>query len=126
MIKQNCPNCRTELSKFKTGLIYRSDGKRFCSIKCKQEYKNKTFREIKCTCNQCGKVWYYLPQEKIEESGAKMYNCSKNIMTATLCCGNPMGCFGALIPEKKVADLDSCPNCKSKNVKQETIYHKKK
>jgi len=37
----NCPNCNKKLSKFKTGLIYRAGDKRFCSIKCKKEYKDK-------------------------------------------------------------------------------------
>ncbi|OGM02088.1 hypothetical protein A3K72_00040 [Candidatus Woesearchaeota archaeon RBG_13_36_6] len=128
MAEKHCPNCGKKLSAFKTGLIYIKDGKRFCSIKCKKEFKPKkdiNIKEIKCTCNKCGKIWYYLPQEKIEQTGAKMHNLGKNMMTASLCCGNPMGCFGALIPEKRVIELDRCPECNSKNVKKETRYHKK-
>ena len=126
--KNKCPNCGNKLSKFKTGLIYRFDGKRFCSINCRIEFSKKgdnKIKEIKCTCNQCGKVWHYLPQEKMEQTGAEIHNFSKHLMTASLCCGNPLGCFGALIPTQKVIDLERCPECKSKNVKKQTVYHKK-
>ncbi len=33
-----CSECGKELNRFKTGLIYRSQGKRFCSIKCHCKY----------------------------------------------------------------------------------------
>lgn len=80
-------------------------------------------KEIRCTCKQCGMVWHYLPQERAEQTGAKLHNFGKNMMTASLCCGNPLGCFGAIIPEKKVIDLERCPECKSKDVKKETVHH---
>jgi len=41
MAEESCPQCNTTLSRFKIGLIYLADGKRFCSVKCKNTYMNK-------------------------------------------------------------------------------------
>ena len=43
----NCPNCDNKLSKFKIGILYWYNGKRFCSIRCKDEYASKHKPEIK-------------------------------------------------------------------------------
>lgn len=34
----NCPNCNKKLSIFKIGSIYMAEGKRFCSVKCRNTY----------------------------------------------------------------------------------------
>ncbi|MEK6835857.1 MAG: hypothetical protein AABX55_02430 [Nanoarchaeota archaeon] len=36
-----CPNCSRKIGIFNLKIIHTFDGKRFCSIKCKEEYKNK-------------------------------------------------------------------------------------
>ena len=38
---KKCPICKKELGILKIGSIYKYDGKRFCSIKCKREYIDK-------------------------------------------------------------------------------------
>lgn len=89
--------------------------------------KTKQIKETKCTCNACGKVWYYGKEEalqnfgeKMESFGSSMSNTGKDMM----CCG---GCLPALfIPEKQVKevkDLNRCPECSSKAITKETVVH---
>lgn len=124
MAKETCPQCGAKLSWLKTGLIYYSDNKRFCSIKCKneyKEYKKKHITEIKCECKECGKVWHYLP---VEEQAQKLEEAGKNMIQATACCCNPIGILTGIIRQKPRA-MDSCPNCGSRNVKKtEKTYSK--
>jgi len=47
MLENNCPNCSKKLGIFKIGSIYKLGDKRFCSIKCKNEYKNKQTEKVK-------------------------------------------------------------------------------
>lgn len=87
----------------------------------------KKIKETKCTCKACGKVWHYGKEEafqnlgeKMENFGNSMSNTGKNMM----CCS---GCLPALfIPEKqekKIKDLNQCPDCGSKAVKKEVVVH---
>lgn len=89
--------------------------------------KIKQIKETKCTCNACGKVWYYGKEEslknfgeKLENVGSSMRNTGKDMM----CCS---GCLpAAFIPnqhEKEVKDLNQCPECSSKAVKKEVVVH---
>jgi len=79
--------------------------------------KTKTITETRCTCNSCGKVWHYGKQEQLQSAGNAMSNVGKSMM----CCG---GCLPAVfIPDKKVVDLNKCPDCGSKNIKKEQIAH---
>jgi len=99
---KTCPVCNKRLGIFKTGILYRYGNLRFCSIKCKKEYANS---EIKCTCNKCGKVWYYQPKEK------RMQDVGKLGLSFTF-----------LWPLKSgERPLDACPNCFSKDVKKEIV-----
>jgi len=60
MAKEVCPKCGKELSIFKTGLIYRYGRKRFCSIKCKNNYKSKKIGKTKDTqSKKVGKVFLW-------------------------------------------------------------------
>ena len=79
--------------------------------------KTKTITETRCTCNACGKIWHYGKQEQLESAGAAMSNLGKSMS----CCS---GCLPAIfIPDKKLVDLNKCPNCGSKNIKKEQIAH---
>ena len=79
--------------------------------------KTKTITETRCTCNACGKVWHYGKHEQLESAGAAMQNLGKSMT----CCS---GCApAALIPDKKVTDLNKCPECSSKNIRKEQIAH---
>ncbi|MGB7957227.1 MAG: hypothetical protein WCF77_00065 [Minisyncoccia bacterium] len=81
------------------------------------ETKKKAITETKCTCNQCGNVWYFGKKDKAAATGAAMANCGKSMM----CCG---GCAPALlIHDKKVTDLKQCPKCQSRNVKFEEVSY---
>lgn len=76
-----------------------------------------TIKETKCTCQSCGKIWYYGKQEVIESFGNSMSNCGKSMMCCT-------GCMpAALIPDKKVVDYSKCPECNSKAVIKEEVFH---
>ncbi|MBS4195747.1 hypothetical protein [Lederbergia citri] len=87
----------------------------------------KKIKETKCTCQACGKVWYYGKQEAIQNFGEKMQNVGKDMSNTgkdMMCCS---GCLPALfMPDKQksnVKDLNSCPECGSKAVKKETVIH---
>ena len=127
---KTCPNCGKELRIFKTGLVYRLGDKRFCSIKCKNEYKNNskgTIEEYKRKCNECGKVWHSLvSREKEIEKDVKFNAC---IQVSTACGGN----LGAATQSKRSVEsqqdlldkLKKCPACGSRNYKEEIITYEK-
>lgn len=129
----NCAQCgkKTKMLSSKIDLTHY-----FCSDKCKKEFnenkkkekENETemksknmIKEIKCTCNECGKVWHYLPYE---QKAQKMGEFGKDLIQTTACCCNPIGILvGSL--RQKPKSLDQCQNCNSKNVKKEDVYYKK-
>ncbi len=77
----------------------------------------KKIKEIKCTCESCGNIWFY-GKEDVSESKA---NAAGNLGKAFMCCG---GCWPALlIPEGKVIDFNKCPKCGSRAAKKEIIVH---
>lgn len=77
----------------------------------------KTIKETKNTCKACGNVWFYGRQDVAQQRAGALHNASK----AMMCCG---GCLpAAVIPEKKVVDLNKCPKCGSKAVVSEEITH---
>jgi RNA polymerase subunit RPABC4/transcription elongation factor Spt4 len=79
--------------------------------------KTKIVTETRHTCNVCGKVWHYGKQEQLQNIGNAMSNLGKGMSCCT-------GCLPAVfIPDKKVVDLNKCPNCGSKDVRKEQIAH---
>lgn len=90
-----------------------------------KEKKLQVIKEIRCTCNECGKTWHYLPHEAIIEKGKAISNFGKNMMQASACCGNPAGCCGAAMPRDKVRDLGQCPQCGSRNTTKEEVTYEK-
>ena len=114
-----CPNCGKKLSKLKIGMAYKKDGKRFCSIKCKNSYKN--ISEIKCKCNSCGQVWHYLPKE---EKRAKSGKCWSVYGQITCCL--PIQLYSKHQGLKWEGELDKfkkCPKCGSINITKKEIEH---
>jgi hypothetical protein len=114
--KKYCKNCGAEV---------RADSKHCsrCGIDLKKGNidkkipKTKTITETRCTCNSCGKIWHYGKQEQLQNVGNAMSNVGKSMSCCT-------GCLPAVfIPDKKVVDLNKCPNCGSKNIKKEQIAH---
>lgn len=77
----------------------------------------KKIKETKCTCNSCGKIWHYGKEEVRERIQNNLHNAGK----AMMCCG---GCVPALlIKDKKVENLNKCPNCGSKAIIKEKVVH---
>jgi uncharacterized membrane protein YvbJ len=117
--KRYCKNCGAEI---------RADSKH-CSrcgigfdntpspVSAPQKTSTKIIKETRRTCNVCGKVWHYGKQEQLQNVGNAMSNLGKSMSCCT-------GCLPAVfIPDKKVVDLNKCPNCGSKNIKKEQIAH---
>jgi DNA-directed RNA polymerase subunit RPC12/RpoP len=78
---------------------------------------SRRITETKNTCTACGRIWYYGKADSLEQTGAALENLGKDMM----CCS---GCApAALIPDKKVVDLDRCPDCGSKAVVSEKVTH---
>lgn len=79
--------------------------------------KPKIIQETKNTCQACGNIWFYGKQEVSEVNAAKMQNAGK----AMMCCG---GCLpAAVVPNKKVTDLNKCPKCGSRAITKEVVSH---
>ena len=120
---ENCPNCGKKLGIFKTGMLYTSQGKRFCSIKCKEEYteKNGDVKEWECTCNECKNKWHYLDSA---ERQLAIMGISNGLLGLGMCC-SPCG----VIFSNKSSDLSremgklkSCPKCGSSNVTRKAKF----
>ena len=133
---ENCPVCGKKLGKLKTGIMYRGDGKRFCSIKCKKEYigkhggliKNKKSaltKEYKRKCNRCGKVWHSLVSD---EKSLK----SQSVANALIGLGSIGSTFSGLYSNKsldtsdKLSNLKKCPECGSQDYSEEIIEFERK
>ena len=86
------------------------------------EYKPKEkVSEIKCTCNQCGKVWHYLGQEKKGlEAEAKQTAC---VSCLSFGCIPVQAYFVSKSSDKcrEAQRFDRCPNCNSSDIKKETV-----
>lgn len=88
-----------------------------------------TITEIKCTCNQCGKVWHYLPSDTkptgVETGGALM------AIGGCMTC-NPLLTLGGSLVQNVGADktrkklATNCPKCNSTNITKERITYKKR
>lgn len=93
-----------------------------------------TITEIRCTCNQCGKVWHYLPSEKKEaepEPGCGgCVTCSGCLLLSPL-----LAILGLILGSSEKAEyqakrmalkkVNECPNCHSKDFDKEEITYKK-
>ena len=91
-----------------------------------EEYDPKIHvKEIKCKCNECGKVWHYLESEvkKLKDEQTK----NACISVSTFGCIPSQAYFlgEAQKKEKQAKELNKCPNCGSWNVTKTVIYYKK-
>ena len=77
----------------------------------------KIIKETKNTCKACGKVWFYGKLDVAQQQAAAIQNIGKSLSCCT-------GCLPAVfIPDKKVIDLNKCPNCGSKAIVSEEVTH---
>lgn len=85
----------------------------------------KHVKEIKCKCNQCGKVWHYLESDV---SQLRVRGVANALGGCGTCC-NPFS-FYMLNKANEAGDqikkLQRCPECNSSDVTKKTVYHEKK
>lgn|SRR5487761_631555 len=119
---KTCALCGKKLNLLNTSLLKREGGRicSSCAFKTIKEEKNatpKNIKEIKATCNACGKVWHYGKQDSWNQTASALSNAGKSMMCCT-------GCVPAIfIKDKKVTDLKKCPACGSRNVKTEEVNY---
>lgn len=106
-------------------IVKKFEGRKVCSSCYYRLLGVKTQTETQCKCNQCGKVWHYIPKDQQEESRKKGYNTNKACIQSLACCGSPLGCIAFLVPNQQVRDLNQCPQCQSRDVKIEVIEYEK-
>ena len=110
----------------------------FCSDECRNKFREKKniekemqkkgmTKEIKCKCNQCGKIWHCLESREKE--------IEKNIKTnAGIQAGFAFFNVGAATQAKRNVEaqqdlldkLKKCPECGSHDITKEAIYFEKK
>jgi hypothetical protein len=87
--------------------------------------KKNFIKEWKCHCNECAKEWHYL--EKMEKDIEKQMQ-GESMIGLGMCC-NPCAVLatshGVTNLKQKLAEIKSCPNCKSQNVSKEARYIEK-
>ena len=84
----------------------------------------KHVKEIRCKCNECGKVWHYLEDD---EKNLKR-QAKSNALIGCAMCGNPFGALfsnKAIDTNKELNKLKKCPECGSQNIKKESIFYEK-
>ena len=118
--QENCAICNKKLAFWFTSLK-KIDGKKVCSScamsQLREENKLRKISETKATCLSCGKIWHYGKTEVLENMSGTFSNLGKSMMCCTGCAPS------LLIPDKKVTDLNKCPNCGSRAIKKEDIVH---
>lgn len=130
----NCAKCGKSVGFFSTKSDF--SGNYFCSDDCKNKFHNKIkkekeikskgmIEEIKCKCNQCGKIWHYLESDEKRLKGQAVGNL---LVGGGMCC-NP---FGTLFLNKSIEasreaeKLKKCPNCNSTDITKTPVYHEKR
>lgn len=120
--EEKCGLCGKQLTFWNKSRL-KFEGKWICST-C--SFKNiakdtkshpKKITETKATCQACGNVWFYGKSDRNEQLNNSMANCGKGMMCCTC---SPIA---LLIPDKKITDLNKCPKCGSRAVKNETVTH---
>ena len=84
----------------------------------------KKITEIKCRCNQCGKIWHYLEQEEKRVKGQLCWS-AYGMMTCCL----PLQLYSKQQAGRWEQELDKfkkCPNCGSGDIKKEEITYEKR
>ena len=80
---------------------------------------NSYIREVKVTCKQCGKVYFFNEADVKEAQLAASANLGKTLMGLGLFL--PL----AFLPDEKVQEFKRCRSCGSRNVDLEEQAHKK-
>lgn len=110
---QNCKGCGTKLPDEKK-LFNRIE-----IIPKQTDVSKKQIEETRCTCNACGKVWFFGKIDHSRNQVKELYNMCK-IGTAHTCpCCYPLNFFEG----RNVVDLEKCPNCGSKAISKEQVIH---
>jgi len=92
-------------------------------ITAEQFNPKKHVKEIKCKCNECGKVWHYLENE---EKRAESQRCW-SYCGMTTCCP-PLQFYSKQQAGKWEQELDKfkkCPECGSSNITKTDVYYEK-
>jgi len=77
----------------------------------------RKIQETKCTCQGCGKIWYYGKSEVLDDFAARTRNLGKTVSACSCCCW-PMSFMS-----REKTGLNECPNCGSKAVSKEQVIH---
>jgi len=89
-----------------------------------EEFDPKKYvKEVKCECNECGKIWHYLESEEKRIQSQKRWS-GVGMMTCCL----PVQLYSKNQAGKWESELDKfkkCPKCGSINIKKKEIHHKK-
>lgn len=133
-----CAECRKRVGFFDGQLSIRSLNY-FCSDKCRIKFREKKeiekemqkkgmTKEIKCKCNQCGKIWHYLESRVKEIEKDISSNADLQMAGVTLFgMGAAIQAKRNLEAQKDLLDkLKKCPECGSHDIKKENIYYEKK
>lgn len=133
-----CAECGKRVGFFDSQLSISSQNY-FCSDECRSKFREKKniekemqkkgmTKEIRCKCNQCGKIWHY--SESREEEIKK--NISSNVDFAPAA----FLIYGAGVAaqtnrnadaQKDLLDkLKKCPECSSSDMTKKDIYYEKK
>ena len=132
-----CADCGKKVSYFNYKWDISSQNY-FCSDECRSKFREKKniekemqkkdmTKEIKCKCNQCGKIWHCLESREKE--------IEKNIRTnAGIQAGFAFFNVGAATQAKRNVEaqqdlldkLKKCPECGSHDITKKDIYFEKK
>jgi hypothetical protein len=133
-----CVHCKKKTGYFNS--LSDFSGNYFCNKKCKNDfYKKKDIekqkdkemklkgmiKEIKCKCNQCKYIWYFL---ETDEKKLKMQARGNALVGVGMCC-NPIGIFfsnKSLDLQKELTKMKKCPKCNSTNIYRSPVYHEKR
>ena len=82
-------------------------------------------KEIKCKCNQCGKIWHYLPSE---ESSIKTQQVGNAMVGVGMCCSplGPLYSNKSLDLARQANKFKKCPECGSSDITKKTIEYERK
>jgi len=82
-------------------------------------------KEIKCKCNQCKKVWHYLPSE---EKSMKTQQLGNAMVGVGSCCSPVGGLYSNKAQDlaRQLNKFKQCPECGSSDITKKTIEYEQK
>lgn len=91
--------------------------KRFTTLKTEETGWGTRISETKCTCDACGRTWFYGKLDESKGTSAALPDLGKSKPVSSCCLS------AIVIPNQETIDINKCPGCGSRAVSKQRVVH---